>query len=56
MNKSFNKIFIILGWEVGSVVKHTCSGFNSQHPHAGLQPSITPVLGAQHPPLTSVGH
>lgn len=60
MTKSFNKIFIFLRWEVGSVVKRTCScgvsGFISQHPHAGLQPSVSPVLGDQHPPLTSAGH
>lgn len=60
MTKSFNKIFIFLRWEVGSVVKRTCScgvsGFISQHPHAGLQPSVSSVLGDQHPPLTSAGH
>ena len=43
------------GWRGGSAVKSTgCSsrgaGFNSQHPHGGSEPSVTPVPGDLDPP------
>jgi hypothetical protein len=49
---------MVWDWRDGSARKSVCCSsrrprFNSQHPHGGSQPSVTPVLGGE---PTTFGH